>query len=245
MSKYAEERIVHPQKYYRDAEAVAHDAKLTTDEKQRVLDSMALNAELMATATEEGMTGGERPPSLKEIKATREKLLASTSSSKKARFQTIVVALNGDTEMDEMVAQAGFDMASTVGGKGQGSHVKVHVINVIEPTGGLIAGAAAPTMAIPHMALHVDQQRLDQERARRSEIASDIRHRLGKDQPGDDVVVHGEPSTEITRFASEREADLIVLGAVDRSWFEKLLGISPTQEVAENARCPILFVPTS
>jgi len=58
---YAEKRILTPQTYYETPEHVLHDAKLTHEEKRRVLRSMKTDAELLSKATAESMDGGKRP----------------------------------------------------------------------------------------------------------------------------------------------------------------------------------------
>ncbi|TNF65411.1 MAG: universal stress protein, partial [Rhodobacteraceae bacterium] len=83
------------------------------------------------------------------------------------------------------------------------------------------------------------------ERARRSRFNADLRRELGTGQAGDDEVVLGEASVEVARLAGECGADLVVIGAMDRTWFDKLLGISPTQSVSENTACPILVIPAA
>src|SRR5208337_2596360 len=53
-------------------------------------------------------------------------------------------------------------------------------------------------------------------------------------------VVHGNPSIEILAAASERNADLIVLGARHRSVFENLARDRTVYRVLAHARCPVL-----
>lgn len=54
------------------------------------------------------------------------------------------------------------------------------------------------------------------------------------------VVVHGNPSIEILATAAERHADLIVMGATDRSAFAKLTRDRTIYRVLAHARCPVL-----
>jgi len=53
-------------------------------------------------------------------------------------------------------------------------------------------------------------------------------------------VVHGNPSIEILAEASETHADLIVLGATERSVFENLTRDRTIYRVLAHARCPVL-----
>lgn len=238
MNKYADERIANPEKYYRDAEAVTKDASLSLEEKQRVLDSMNLDAELLTEATEEGMTGGEQPPSVENIRIARQKLVTTPGADPVAAFKNIVAALTGNEKMNEKIAQYAFKVASSGG-------CNVHLVNVIEPEEGLIQTAAGPAMGAPHIGMQIDQKLLEEEHAKRQSANEYIRRWWGSDVSGENVVAHGDPSSIVTDFASDQQADLIVIGATDRSWFEKLLGIAPTQVVAENASCPILVVPSA
>ncbi len=59
--------IKDPRKHYRAPRDVLADARLTRDEKRRILQSWALDAQLIAVADEENMAGPERP-GLREAK---------------------------------------------------------------------------------------------------------------------------------------------------------------------------------
>jgi nucleotide-binding universal stress UspA family protein len=54
------------------------------------------------------------------------------------------------------------------------------------------------------------------------------------------VVAHGNPTIEILALAQERHANLIVLGATDRSTFENLTRDRTVYRVLAHARCPVL-----
>ncbi len=56
------------------------------------------------------------------------------------------------------------------------------------------------------------------------------------------VVVHGNPSIEILAQASQRHANLIVLGATQRSAFENLTRDRTIYQVLAHARCPVLTI---
>lgn len=59
--------IKDPVKHYRAPRDVVADNRLTREEKRRVLDSWALDAQLIAVADEENMSGPQRP-GLREVK---------------------------------------------------------------------------------------------------------------------------------------------------------------------------------
>lgn len=59
--------IKDPSKHFRAPRDVVADPAFTRDEKRRVLDSWALDAQLLAVADEENMAGTDRP-GLREVK---------------------------------------------------------------------------------------------------------------------------------------------------------------------------------
>ena len=59
--------IKDPSKHFRAPREVVADRTLTRDEKRRVLDSWALDAQLLAVAEEENMAGKDRP-GLRDVK---------------------------------------------------------------------------------------------------------------------------------------------------------------------------------
>jgi nucleotide-binding universal stress UspA family protein len=54
--------------------------------------------------------------------------------------------------------------------------------------------------------------------------------------------VVGEPATEITDLAEQRDADLIVVGTRQAGFLERLFGGSVSQGVARRAHCDVLVV---
>jgi hypothetical protein len=59
--------IKDPGKHFATPRDVVADRELTLEEKRRVLDSWALDAQLLNVAEEENMSGGDRP-GLREVK---------------------------------------------------------------------------------------------------------------------------------------------------------------------------------
>ena len=62
---------------------------------------------------------------------------------------------------------------------------------------------------------------------------------------GETVVTRGTPYREILRVATERQADLIVLGVHGRNVVDRLVFGSTTEHVIRRATCPVLAVPAS
>ena len=59
----------------------------------------------------------------------------------------------------------------------------------------------------------------------------------------DTVVTQGKAYREILRLASERDADLIVLGVHGRNAVDRLVFGSTTEHVVRRGTCPVLTVP--
>ena len=59
--------VKDPVKHFAAPRDVVSDRRFTTDEKRRILDSWALDAQLLTVAEEENMAGGDRP-GLREVK---------------------------------------------------------------------------------------------------------------------------------------------------------------------------------
>ena len=59
--------IKDPGKYFTSPRVVVTDRDLSTDEKRKILDSWALDAQLLSVAEEENM-GGQDRPGLREVK---------------------------------------------------------------------------------------------------------------------------------------------------------------------------------
>jgi hypothetical protein len=59
-----------PGKHFASPREVVTDERFTLDEKRKILDSWALDAQLLSVAEEENMAGGDRP-GLREVKLAR------------------------------------------------------------------------------------------------------------------------------------------------------------------------------
>jgi hypothetical protein len=62
-----EKIIMDPVKHFRSPREVVADPAFTPEEKRRILDSWALDAQLLAVAEEENMGGSDRP-GLRDVK---------------------------------------------------------------------------------------------------------------------------------------------------------------------------------
>ena len=60
--------------------------------------------------------------------------------------------------------------------------------------------------------------------------------------PADVVPAIGDAAEAIVKAAEQNDADLIVVGARERGWMQRMLDHSVSQDVARNARCDVLIV---
>lgn len=63
-----DDAIADPTRRYKSPMQVVEDPSLSLDEKRQILESWKIDAELLSTATNENMTGGEPPlPLLQDV----------------------------------------------------------------------------------------------------------------------------------------------------------------------------------
>ncbi len=73
--KRTEDAIADPSRQFRTPMDVLRDTRLDVDAKRAILESWKKDAELLSTATNENMAGGENPlPTLQEVTIALEKL---------------------------------------------------------------------------------------------------------------------------------------------------------------------------
>ncbi|MCB1859924.1 MAG: universal stress protein [Gammaproteobacteria bacterium] len=140
-----------------------------------------------------------------------------------ANYQHILVALDFSDEGSNVMERA-LETAAQ-------NQAKVSLINVVEYTSAMYAG----DIPVPEE-LNLDQQLLDQARARMGEIAD----RFGI-TGGQQLVEIGVPKKEIVGAAEKLGADLIVIGSHGRHGLQLLLG-STANGVLHQARCDVLAV---
>lgn len=124
-------------------------------------------------------------------------------------------------------ARAGAMLAGQIAAS-QGA--RLVLLHVLQSTGGFLSnepGRDGQPAALDSAALH--QLRL---------LATECRAACGVEVEAH--VVHGNPAIEILSEASERHANLIVLGARNHSMFEELTRDRTVCRVLAHARCPVL-----
>jgi nucleotide-binding universal stress UspA family protein len=240
MTTYAQARIANPSPYFEVPDQVLADEKLSNDDKEKVLKSMALDVDQMLEATAEGMAVGKLAYTAKDLqsaliqlKKIKEPDTVEQPDLTNARFKRIVVVTTLNQELNREIANVAYDMAEAVGGK-------VCLLNVVPPEfdgAGLVAagpmGTVVPLAATDNTQIIEDRQEqlLELRIERGSSVKTEIEVRSGQIE---DVIV---------AYADESDADLIVVGSANRSWLETLFDISIARKVTKSAPCPVLVVP--
>jgi nucleotide-binding universal stress UspA family protein len=240
MTNYAEMRISNPSPYYETPDLVLNDSKLSRDDKEKVLRSMALNADQMAEATVEGMAGGDRAYSANELQAALIQLEKSkglkaidSRSLPNARFNRILVVTTVDQDLNREVAGIAYDMAQDVVGK-------VYLLNVVASefmgAGLMAAGPMATTAPL----ISTDNTQIIEDRIQQ---LTELKIECGSSVETEIEVRSGQMEQAIADYADQCDADMIVVGSPNRSWLEALFDPSITHKVTKSAPCPVLVVP--
>lgn len=240
MTTYAQARIASPSPYFEMPDQVLKDDKLSHADKEKVLQSMALDADQMLEATGEGMAVGKLAYDakhlqsalikLQEIKDTETPVEAEITT---ARFQRILVVTTVNQELNREIADIAYDMAELGGGK-------VCLLNVVpsEFDGAGLAAAGPIVTAVPLVPMDNTQILKD-----RTEQLSDLMVESASTAETEIEVRSGQIEKVIIEYADECTADLIVVGSANRSWLDAVFDTSISRRVTKSALCPVLVIP--
>lgn len=250
MKPYAKERCSNPRRFYQNADDVLADAGLTTGEKEYILKSMAVDAELLHDDEPADKPSGEYPAEVSEIHKALNQLgedrsldsrtTATTREHDRDRlpFSRIVAAVAGDDDLDRDVVKLTETISRLTGGE-------VAFVSVVPPdVDSMHLSAASPVGGVVVMPREIHSDLKTQLEERRAEIRR-ILAAAGARSPYHLEIRHGRVSDEILSAAEESSAGLIVIGSHDRSWIEGLLSADTAKQVATSAKCPVLVVPES
>ena len=245
MKHYARKRCADPSAFYTSAEDILRDQNLSEDEKEHVLKSLAVDVELLNASDVEDSVKGEYPPDAQQITTALGRLRDEPNQiprdvpgldmleRRSGIFSRIVVALSGETDLDEKVVQ----FASAISQMTGGITAFVSVVQPVTVTGGFGA-------SIPITAATIDPAATETESQQREDLMRDlIQSVCGTSTQYQLEVRSGFVDEEIHAVALERNADLIIVGTHDRSWVEGLLSPKTSEQIAERTSRPILIVP--
>ncbi|SEK85298.1 universal stress protein [Pacificibacter marinus] len=242
MTIYSKVRISNPLPYFETPTQVLGDDNLSHDDKEKVLRSMALDADQLAEATVEGMQGGSRASNADDLQSAliqlediKEHDGVDKLNQSNSRFKKIMVVTTVDQDMNRTIADIACNMAAGAGGS-------VYLLSVV-PSDFEVAGLAAsgPMSIATPLVLTDDTQMLEdrtqQLEALRGEIESNIEIEI--------EVRSGQIEQVIVNYADDCDADVMVVGSPNRSWLETLLDTSVSRKVTKSAQCPVLVVPAA
>lgn len=240
MTSYAKARILNPARYFELPDLVLGDDNLSRDEKIEVLKSMALDADQLVVTTSEGMAGAKQAYSAKDLQSALIQLQAITepeaidvSTPQNARFQRIMVITTVDQDLNREIAHVAFDMAEIVGGK-------VFMLNVVPSTiEGPRLVAAAPLGAAFPLGTIDNAQIIESRKEQLAELSSENRTQIKVEIE----VRSGEIEHAIVDYATDCDADIIIVGSPNRSWLETIFVSPIARKVTSSAPCPVLVVP--
>jgi nucleotide-binding universal stress UspA family protein len=240
MTIYSKMRISNPSPYFETPDQVLCDEKLSSDDKEKVLRSMVLDADLSIEATAEGMAIGNLSYSSKDLQSAliqlekiKEAETVESIDLQTARFQRIMVVTTVDQDLNREIADFAYDMAEVTGGK-------VFLLNVVpsqfEGAGLVAAGRIGATIPI----VVADNAQMIEDRGQQ---LAELRVESGSNVETEIEVRGGDVEKVIVDYADDCDADVIVVGSPNRSWLETLFDPSIARRVTKTAPCPVLVVP--
>jgi len=237
MTLHSKTKLSKPSRYFETAAQVLNDDTKCRDDKEKILRSMALDAEQMLEATVEGMPLDSPAYDAKDLQSALIQLEhikgPDAPSSHDASFKRIMVVTTLDHEMNRTVTDTACNLAKAAGGK-------VFLLAVI-PSDFELSGLAAAGPMVAAVPLGVTDEtdliegRNKQLEALRDEMASRVDAEI--------EVRNGQLTQVIVEYADECAADVIVVGSPNRSWLDSLLNMSISRKVTMSAPCPVLVVP--
>ncbi len=155
----------------------------------------------------------------------------------------VMIALDG-TELDRVIAPVAHDLF--------GEDAEYWAVNVGDDAslGGVTAvpgaipvgyGAAYPYAAPDLYAVNVDSDRAQEMIDEAERVARESADAAGLDHV-EAIGAIGAPDEAILRAARDHDADVVVVGTHDRSWWSKLVQPSVADGVLADSRVPVLLV---
>ena len=243
MTHYARERIATPVYFFESPDEVLEDDKLSRDQKEKVLKSMAVDAEQVIDATSEGMKSPDQAykaddlrralSKLSEIKQEDTNVTERPQQTEAGRFKQIVVVTTVSQDLNRVVLDHALDLSDMSGGE-------VSLLNVVPTEIDAVGPATAVPMAGTAQVVSVDQSEILEDRKK---LLKELRDASGAGETVDIDVRSGPIEEEIVTYAETRGADVIVVGSPNRSWLEGLFKPAMDRRVAKSAPCPVLVVP--
>ncbi|WP_299046470.1 universal stress protein [uncultured Tateyamaria sp.] len=242
MTRYAQQRIANPVYFFDAPDQVLTDEKLTWDEKQKVLQSMVVDAEQLVDATAEGMESPEPTYKAEDLRRALAQLgdtkdtaapAADAVQNRSSQFKRIIVVTTARQDLNRVVLDHALDMADLSDGD-------VSLLNIVPSEADTVGSMAAMPMAGTVQGVRVDTSAILEDRKK---LLADLRDTCGAGDAVEIEVRTGPIEGEIVAYAETCNADLIVVGSPNRSWLEGLFNPTLDRHVTRIAPCPVLVVP--
>ncbi len=222
---------------------VLEDDNLSLNDKQKVLQSMADEAEQLVDATAEGMQSSGRNHRAEELRTALAALTAAEKGNaaptnpvdpSKRHFQQIIAVMTENSRLNDVVVELAIDLARL-------SRGAVSLLSVLPPTIDDAGPAAAGMpMVAPVAVPSLDASKVLEDRKRSLE---ELKAEKSQGETMTIEVRSGDVEREIVDFAEKAGADVIIVGSPDRSWLEGFFDPPIDRSVVKSAPCPVLVVP--
>ena len=149
------------------------------------------------------------------------------------KFSHVIAAIDPDDDLAHSVIDAAGDMASR-------DNAKLDLVSVwpsltvTSPPMAAEFAAGATTVSEAQLEQHKEGRRQFEERLKQLAKSTTA--------PSNVVIVDGDAAAAITSYASSNGVDLIVTGSHQRSFFDRLLQGSASQNLIHDAPCAVLVV---
>ncbi|MEM4735197.1 MAG: universal stress protein [Candidatus Thorarchaeota archaeon] len=147
-----------------------------------------------------------------------------TESEKPVRIKSILVPVDGST-----YSERALKYACLMAGPLQAEVIVLHVVPM------LVSAATTHDTSAPHPYLTL--QKVGEDIIARAKLLAD---RLGCRIT--EMMLHGEPASQIIAVAQEKNVDLIIMGSRGMGTIKRILVGSNSDRVIRQASCPVMVV---
>jgi len=153
------------------------------------------------------------------------------------KFKTIIAAINMDDDLAPGVLKTAIMLAKR-------DQAMLWVVDVWPDLNySMATGIADPLGAT---AMLPSEANLEADRIARNEREKELKAKANKELPGSEaIILVGEPAKEITDFAQEKNADLIVVGTHQKGAWKAMFDGAPSRDIVREAPCAVFLVPKS
>jgi nucleotide-binding universal stress UspA family protein len=151
------------------------------------------------------------------------------------KFKTIIAAINMDDDLAPGVLKTAIMLAKR-------DQAKLWVVDVWPDLNYTMAtGIADPLGAT---AMLPSEANLEADRKARNEREKELKAQVSKELPGSEAsILVGEPAKQITDYAREKDAELIVVGTHQKGAWKALFDGAPSRDIVRESPCAVFLVP--